>query len=77
MDANDKLEAMNDMNTNNQGSITFSYQGPNYPSKNKDFNSITKKVEKRDIFIFPSSLFHYTIPFEAEEDRIVLAFDVK
>ena len=26
--------------------------------------------------LFPSSLHHYTIPFEAEEDRVVLAFDV-
>ena len=27
--------------------------------------------------LFPASLTHYTIPFEAEEERIVLAFDVK
>jgi tetratricopeptide (TPR) repeat protein len=26
--------------------------------------------------LFPASLMHYTIPFESEEDRIVLAFDV-
>ena len=26
--------------------------------------------------LFPASLFHYTIPFESEEERIVLAFDV-
>ena len=26
--------------------------------------------------LFPSSLLHYTIPFEAEEERIVLAFDM-
>ena len=26
--------------------------------------------------LFPSSLLHYTIPFESKEDRIVLAFDV-
>ncbi|MDA9034922.1 tetratricopeptide repeat protein [Hyphomicrobiales bacterium] len=29
------------------------------------------------LVLFPGSLTHYTIPFEAEEDRIVLAFDVK
>ena len=28
------------------------------------------------ICLFPSSLLHYTIPFEADEERIVLAFDV-
>ena len=27
--------------------------------------------------LFPASLMHSTIPFESEEDRIVLAFDVK
>ena len=26
--------------------------------------------------LFPASLHHYTIPFESEEERIVLAFDV-
>ena len=29
------------------------------------------------LVLFPASLTHYTIPFESEEDRIVLAFDVK
>jgi len=28
------------------------------------------------LVLFPASLTHYTIPFEAEEKRIVLAFDV-
>ena len=27
--------------------------------------------------LFPASLLHYTIPFESDEERIVLAFDVK
>ena len=26
--------------------------------------------------LFPSSLYHYTIPFEANEDRIAMAFDI-
>ena len=29
-----------------------------------------------NIVLFPASLMHYTIPFESEEERIVLAFDV-
>jgi hypothetical protein len=28
------------------------------------------------LVLFPGSLTHYTIPFEADEERIVLAFDV-
>ena len=28
------------------------------------------------LVLFPASLTHYTIPFESEEERVVLAFDV-
>ena len=34
-------------------------------------------VTTGSLCLFPASLLHYTIPFESEEDRIVLAFDVK
>jgi hypothetical protein len=30
-----------------------------------------------DIVLFPSSLFHRTIPFESNEQRICIAFDLK
>jgi len=33
-------------------------------------------VVSGDLCLFPSSLHHYTVPFEEKEDRIVLAFDV-
>ena len=33
-------------------------------------------VETGSLCLFPSSLHHYTLPFEEEENRIVLAFDV-
>ena len=33
-------------------------------------------VKTGDICLFPASLHHCTTPFESEEDRIVLAFDV-
>ena len=29
-----------------------------------------------DLCLFPSSLYHYTVPFESNEERVVLAFDV-
>jgi len=58
------------------GSIAFSYQSPRYPKKGKNFNSIIKKIESRDIVIFPSSLFHQTIPFESTEERICFVFDL-
>ena len=34
-------------------------------------------VTTGSLCLFPSSLYHYTIPFESKEDRIVLAFDVR
>ena len=37
----------------------------------------TINVVTGSIVLFPASLMHYTIPFESEEERIVLAFDVK
>ena len=63
-------------NKDNAGNISFSYQGPEYPTKGKKFNSTIKKIETRDICIFPSSLFHHTIPFKSNEERICLVFDL-
>ena len=45
----------------------------------KDPNKNPKKsidVTTGSFCLFPASLLHYTIPFEADEERIVLAFDV-
>ncbi|WP_413678618.1 tetratricopeptide repeat protein [Prochlorococcus sp. MIT 0916] len=58
------------------GNIVFSNQGTDYPTRGKSFNSITKKVEFRDICLFPSSLFHKTIPFESKQERICFVFDL-
>jgi len=37
----------------------------------------TIDVVTGSLVLFPASLTHYTIPFESEEERLVLAFDVK
>ncbi len=58
------------------GKIAFSYKGPRYPDKDKNFNLTIKKIETRDICIFPSSLFHHTIPFKSSEERICFVFDL-
>mgnify|MGYP005684445353 CR=1 FL=1 len=42
----------------------------------KDENSKSIDVITGSLCLFPSSLLHYRIPFEADEDRIVMAFDV-
>ena len=49
----------------------------------KIYNKMKDEYQKKiidvvtgSLCLFPSSLYHYTIPFEVEEERIVLAFDV-
>ena len=37
----------------------------------------TINVVTGSMVLFPASLMHHTIPCESEEERIVLAFDVK
>ena len=58
----------------------MSYQKINHEIDATD----TRRNEKQiinvvtgSLVLFPASLTHWTIPFEAEEERIVLAFDVK
>ena len=46
-------------------------------SENKINPKKTIDVVTGSLCLFPSSLYHYTIPFESKEERIVLAFDVK
>ena len=47
------------------------------PSSNEKNQKKIVNVVTGNLCLFPSSLLHYTIPFKSEEDRIVLAFDVK
>ena len=46
-------------------------------SENKINPKKTIDVVTGSLCLFPSSLYHYTIPFESKEERIVLAFDAK
>ena len=46
------------------------------PDKGKSENMKSIDVVTGSLVLFPSSLLHYTIPFESDENRIVLAFDV-
>lgn len=49
---------------------------------NNHMDSVDTNIERKinvvsaDLCLFPSSLFHYTTPFSAREERIVLAFDL-
>ncbi len=43
----------------------------------ENINKKSIDVITGSLCLFPSSLLHYTVPFEADEERIVLAFDVE
>tara|TARA_B100000686_G_C16767932_1_gene963087 strand:+ start:733 stop:2199 length:1467 start_codon:yes stop_codon:yes gene_type:complete len=60
---------------NNEGSIEFSLCGEDYP-KFKNLPSFVHSPKAFDIALFPSSLFHRTIPFNSDEERQVVAFDL-
>ena len=58
-----------------QGAIKLSIQGYDYP-KFKKMKQIVFKPKNYDLVIFPSSLFHSTIPFVSSQKRCVIPFDM-
>ena len=58
------------------GDIIFSLHGSNYPDIGNSIRNETVPINKGDIVLFPSSLFHATIPFNSDQSRITLAFDI-
>ena len=63
--------------TGDEGSIEASMHGDDYPKKHENFPSKTIAPDVGDTVMFPSSVFHRTIPFSTDELRICIAFDVK
>jgi len=59
-----------------EGAIEFSHQGPKYPEGASGFEKRVMLPTVRDLNIFPSSLFHRTLPFQSKTQRICIAFDV-
>ena len=60
-----------------EGCIEFSMHGDNYPQRHDNFPAMVKQPAVGDIILFPSSLFHRTIPFNSSSERICVAFDIK
>ncbi len=60
-----------------EGSIEVSTHGDEYPKKHDNFQAQAIAPEVGDFIMFPSSLFHRTIPFSSDEERICIAFDLK
>ena len=59
------------------GNLVVALGRDNDPTDTRINEKKTITVVTGSMVLFPASLMHYTIPFESEEERIVLAFDVK
>jgi uncharacterized protein (TIGR02466 family) len=59
------------------GAFEYSTQGDRYPRQHDNFPSVVVVQQVGDIVLFPSSLFHRTIPFNSDEERVCVAFDLK
>ena len=59
-----------------EGNILFGLEGSYYPSEGKNYPEKEYEVNERNLVLFPSSLYHQTLPFSNDEDRISFAFDV-
>jgi len=64
-----------------EGAFEYGTHGDDYPIQPgktaADFPTASVVPNVGDIVLFPSSLFHRTIPFQAKEPRICIAFDLK
>ena len=58
----------------NEGAIEFSLNGVNY--SDVDSPKLIFQPESGDLVFFPSSLYHRTIPFTTDTDRVVISFDL-
>lgn len=61
-----------------EGMIEFSLFNDQYPMNSKiELKTNILNIIKGDIVLFPSSLFHRTIPFNSDDERLCIAFDLK
>ena len=60
-----------------EGAIELSSDGDQYPRLHDEFEKKVILPKEGDVIFFPSSVFHRTIPFKSNEERICIAFDVK
>lgn len=60
-----------------EGCFEYGTHGDNYPKKHNNFPAELVAPNVGDIVLFPSSLFHRTVPFNSNEERICIAFDLK
>jgi uncharacterized protein (TIGR02466 family) len=59
------------------GGFEYSTDGDDMPRRHDQFPAHIVVQEVGDLVLFPSSLYHRTIPFNSDEERVCVAFDLK
>ena len=59
-----------------EGAIKFGIHGYDYPIVGNPTVEVIHQPKRGDIALFPSSLFHQTVPFNKDSERMVVAFDL-
>ena len=60
-----------------EGAIELSSDGDGYPRLHDEFEKQVILPKEGEVIFFPHTLFHRTIPFNSNEERICIAFDVQ
>lgn len=66
-----------DKGDGHEGSFEYGTDGDDYPRLHDDFLCRIVDQVVGDLVLFPSSLFHRTIPFQSDQERVCVAFDIK
>ncbi len=61
---------------NKEGAIEFSLNGYDWPIMTHPLKNLVYQPKPGDIVLFPSSLFHRTIPVKRNLERCIIAFDM-
>jgi uncharacterized protein (TIGR02466 family) len=59
------------------GGFMYGTDGDDLPRRHDNFPAHIVVQQVGDIVLFPSSLYHRTIPFTSDEERVCVAFDLK
>ena len=59
-----------------EGYIEFGLHGNNFPVLDAGYPKEVYQVKEGDLVLFPSSLFHRTIPFHSDVKRLCISFDL-
>lgn len=66
-----------DKNHAHEGSFEYGTDGDDYPRLHDNFPCQIVDQQVGDLVLFPSSLFHRTLPFHSDQQRVCVAFDIK